>query len=269
VPIGTGAHELAVDRARGIVFVASYQGSTVETLNLETRRGDTIFDLAPHASLHGIAASRSGDVVWVTAEEARAILELDARTGSILRAWPTDGYRSHMVAATPDDRKLYVPNLDDGTVSVIDRESEDVRVIAMGGGAEGVAFRPGSREVWVSNRADNTLSIIDTGTDTVVETMASEGSFPVKVRFTPDGGQAWVVNNQSQEVAVFDTGTRTWLGSVRVGVRPLGIAFSEDGSRAFITVAEAGEVVEVDVITRTVVRRFTTGANPDGIAWIG
>ncbi len=89
------------------------------------------------------------------------------------------------------------------------------------------------------------------------------------MRFTPDGGQAWVVNNQSQEVAVFDTGTRTWLGSVRVGVRPLGIAFSEDGSRAFITVAEAGEVVEVDVITRTVVRRFTTGANPDGIAWIG
>ncbi len=117
--------------------------------------------------------SRDGSLVWVTAEEERVVLEVNTQSGQIERRWGTSGYRSHMVTATPDDRKLYVANLDDGTVSVIDRAAGTTSLIAAGGGPEGIDISPSGAEVWVTSRDDGTVAMIDTRTDDVVERFAA------------------------------------------------------------------------------------------------
>jgi len=265
--VGDFPHEVVVDGTGRYAFVAAYGGQTVHAVDLLARNTRT-FVLDGHRDLHGLAVGPQGDVVWVTAEESRAILEIETATGGIVRVWPTRGERSHTVAATPDGRKLYVPNLGSGTVSVIDRTTGSTTLVETGAGPEGIDVSPDGTEAWVSNRDDATLSILDTATDRVVATVGSGGAFPVKVRFHPGGSEVWVANNRSETVAVFDRRNRRLAATIHVGVRPLGLAFGPDGRRAFVTRPGADEVVEIDVSTRAIVRRIETGDGPDGIAWV-
>ena len=173
-----------------------------------------------------------------------------------------------MVAATPDDRKLYVPNLDDGTVSVIDRSDGSLRQIETGEGPEGIGVSPSGAEVWVANRGDGTVSVIDRRTDEIIERFPTEGRFPVKLRFSPDGRYVLVANNRSGSVSLFDTESRSLLAVIPTGERPLGLAFSGDSRLGYVTRPGADEVVEIDLRSHRVTRRLRTLPNPDGILWL-
>ena len=50
---------------------------------------------------------------------AQAVIELDARTGELLNKYATGQQGSWFVEVTPDERKLYTPNLEGQSVSVI------------------------------------------------------------------------------------------------------------------------------------------------------
>uniref|UniRef100_A0A832MJ12 YncE family protein n=1 Tax=Eiseniibacteriota bacterium TaxID=2212470 RepID=A0A832MJ12_UNCEI len=236
-------------------------------LDLERRGVAATWDLGPYRSPHGIATSRDGALLWVTCEGNRAVLELDARDGRVLRAWETGQEVSHMLAPTPDERKLYVANIRSGSVTVVDRASGAVRSIATGAGAEGVDVTPDGREAWVTNRGANTITVLDTRTDSVVATLPSGGEFPIRIKFTPDGAQAWVSNARSNAVAVFDVRARAPLGTIAVGAMPVGIQMSPDGARAFVANTNDDRVTELDVASRAVLRTFSSGREPDGMMW--
>lgn len=268
LPAGSFPHEIAVDTPSGLAYVPSYGGNTIHVFDLRTRSAVTSWILDGHSALHGVRTSRDGSLLWVTAEEERVVVELSTRDGSVQNTWPTHGYRSHMIVSTPDDAKLFVANIDSGTVSSINRISGAVTVISTGAGAEGIDISPDGTEVWVSNRAENTVSIIDAGTDEVLTTFSSRGQFPVKVRFSPDGAQVWVANNRSGSVAVFDSKTRRLRGSVNIGSRPLGLLFSPDAKIGYVSRPGASEIVEIDTGTLAILRRLPVPAGPDGMAWV-
>lgn len=267
IPVGTFPHEIARDEAGHTVFIASYGGSTIHAVSTVDWKARAIV-LEGYGPLHGIVASTDGASLWVTAEEAGLVLEVDARTGRVVRTWPTGGEQSHMLARTPDARKLYVANIRSGDVSVLSRPGEAATRVTTGQGAEGIDVTPDGTEVWVSNRGDNSVSVIDTRTDSVVTTLSTGGVFPVKVRVRPGAGEVWVVNNRSGSVAVFDRLRRRRVTTIQTGERPLGLAFSPDGRSAWVTRPGHNEVVEIDAVARTIVRRLATGASPDGILWL-
>ena len=267
LPLGKNPHEVAISPDGRLAYAGSYGGNTVTVLDLERLAVKARFELGSRTNLHGIWVSRNGSRIWVTAEVQQSVLELDAETGEIVRAWKTNQETSHMLTGTPDDKKIYVANVGSGTVTVFDRETDATKTIATGAGAEGIEVSPDGREVWVSNNQANTVSVIDVASDRVVASFTSHGHFPVKVRFTPDGSQVWVANNQSGTVAVFDASARRLLATIEVSARPLGLLFSPDGRRAFVTLPAGNGALEIDVATRKILRRFHTGASPDGMAW--
>lgn len=265
---GEFPHEVALHRGTRRAFVASYGGSTIHVIDMGTVETLRVLDFPGRSALHGVHVSRDGNLLWVTAEESGEVLEIDSRTGEQIRSWKTRGYRSHMLTSTPDDQKLYVANIDSGTVSVIHRARGTVDVLLTGAGTEGIDVAPDGGEVWASNRADNTISVINTETDRVVATVETSGDFGVKLRFSPDGREVWVANNRSGTITVFDTAKRTLLETIEVGARPLGIVFSYDGRRAYVSRPGANEIVEIDPGSHTIIRRIPTGASPDGMAWL-
>jgi YVTN family beta-propeller protein len=207
LPTGKGPHEAAASPYGRYVFVSNYgsfavfregdrpqmqPGSTITVIDLKERKVKATFDLGTYKQPHGIHVSRDGSRVWVTCEGTKAVLELDAATGKILKAWETSQDVSHMVVPTPDETKLYVANIGSGSVTVIDRSTDIVKSIPTGAGAEGIDVSPDGREVWVSNRGANSVSVIHTGKDQVLVTFESGGTMPIRVKFTPDGKQVWV-----------------------------------------------------------------------------
>jgi YVTN family beta-propeller protein len=286
VPTGKGPHEVAVSPDGQTAYVTNYgsfaifregerprmePGSSITVIDLKARKAKATFELGEYRQPHGIAVSENGKKLWVTAEGAQAVLELDARNGKVLQVWKTDAQVSHMVVVTPNQRKLYVANIGSGSVTVIDRShpfpSRAVTSVATAAGAEGIAVTADGQHVWVTNRAANTISVLDSSTDRVVDTFESGGTMPIRVKFTVDGKQAWVSNARSNTVTVFDTATRKRLDTIEVGAVPVGIQMTPDGKRAFVANTNDNKVTVIDVASRRVLSTFAPGTEPDGMAW--
>jgi len=282
LPTGRGPHEVAVTPDGRYAYVSNYgsfgvfrpgeirerePGHTVTQLDLKERKVKGTFELGEHTSPHGIWTSRDSRRVWVTCEGAEAVLELDAATGKILKEWKTGQRTSHMVVPTPDERKLYVANIGSGSVTVIERATDQVKSVPTAAGSEGIDITPDGREVWVANRGANTLSVLDVAADRVVASFESGGQMPIRVKFTPDGREAWVSNARSNTVSVFDASARKLVATIEVGAVPVGIQMAPDGKHAFVANTNANQVTVMDVSARKVLRAFPTGTEPDGMAW--
>lgn len=288
VPTGKGPHEVAVDRERRLAYVADYgmyptpheepiesgqlgwvrgTGRTITVVDLAEQTVQATFELGECLRPHGIAVSSAGTRLWVTCESLRAVWELAARDGRCLRSWPTGQAISHIVEASPDDRRIYVGNVGSSTVTIIDRSQDEVVTVPAGEGAEGLWLSPDGEELWVANTVENTISVLDARTGEPLETLSSGGRFPVKLAYHRDRSEVWVTLNQSGSLAVFDAGARTLKALVQLGTTPLGIAIDGDGSRVFVSTPRRNEIVVLDAASRRILRRLPTGIEPDDVVW--
>ncbi len=282
LPTGLGPHEVAVSPDGRTAYVSNFgrysvypagdtehdkAGNTITVVDLLDRKVKATFDLGTHTGPHGMIVSHDGKLMWVTTETPQAVLELDAASGKILHVWNTTQERSHMIVTTPDEKKFYVTNTVSGSVSVIDKTTGEVKVIATGPGTEGIAISPDGKEVWAASRIDAKISIISTASDAIVTAFPSGGKGPKRMDFTPDGAQVWVTNSASNETTVFDAHARKLLAALPMSKAPSGVYFSGDGHRAYITNANANELSFVDVASRKILNTMPIGTDPDGVAW--
>jgi YVTN family beta-propeller protein len=131
----------------------------------------------------------------------------------------------------------YITNSGDGTVSVINTETNTViATIPCGGCGGGMAVSPDGSKVYIAN-SSNSVSIIATGTNTVVATIPV-GSSPSGVAVAPDGSKVYVTNTGNGEspgtVSVIATATDTVIATIPVGFGPTGIAVTPEGSKVYV-----------------------------------
>ncbi|WP_421792028.1 beta-propeller fold lactonase family protein [Hyphobacterium sp.] len=270
IAVGRNPHEVYVSPDGETAYISDYgnsQGTTISVIDLETATRTDVWDLQGNRGPHGIWVSNDGTLVWATTETSGTVVELSTPTGELTNVWETNQLTSHQLVPTPDDTKLYVANIGSASVTVIDRIANTVTTVRTDAGAEGIDVSPDGSEVWVTNRGADNISIIDVATDTVIDTISSQGGFPIRAKFTPDGSQVFVSNATTGSVAVFDAETRAHLGTVEVGAVPVGILISPDGGRAFIANTQDDFITVIDVATREVIDRIETGDEPDGMAW--
>ena len=282
LPTGRGPHEVAVSPDGRTAYVSNFgrysvypaddtehdkASNSITVVDLLDRKVKNTFDLGTHTGPHGMVASRDGKLLWVTTETPQAVLEVDAGTGKILHVWNTTQERSHMIVVTPAENKFYVTNTVSGSVTVIDRATGVVKVLATGPGTEGIAISPDGKEVWAASRLDDKIEIISTSTDSIMATFPSGGKGPKRMDFTPDGTQVWVTNPGSNQATVFDARGRELIASLTLSKSPSGVYISRDGRRAYITNANANELTSVDVASRKILNAMPIGTDPDGVAW--
>ena len=285
LPTQPGPHEVSLSPDGRTAYITDFgafvrgdhphmeQGNTITVVDIPSQTVKATFDLGSNKAPHGIAVSRDGKYLWVTTDTPPAATEVDAASGQVLHVWPTGQMGGHLLVASHDEKKLYVSNTGSGTVSVIDRATGATKSIPTGPGTEGIWISPDGREVWVTSRADSKISIIGTDKDEVVETLASGGKGPARVRFTPNGKQVWILNPGSREVTAFDARHRKVLGSTVVApdVKPIpnptAIVFSADGRRAYVADPTMKIVTVLDVHSRKILTTFTPGTECEGLAW--
>ena len=258
-----GPHEVEVLADGKMAAVSDYgksgdPGRLVLLIDLATGKVVSRVDIGAGSRPHGLKALRDGRLL-VTAEGTRELVVVDPLGAKVLQRIPTGGEISHMVAASPDGRRAYVPSLGNGAVTVIDlKPGKVVSQIATGKGAEGIDITPDGREIWVANRDANTISIIDAGLLQVVFTIRAP-EFPIRVKITPDGRRAVVSYTGSGDVAVYDVATRAEVKRIPIGrdavegtpsrvfqkrfgssPAPVGIFIAPDGSRAWVSAVARG-----------------------------
>ena len=158
------------------------------------------------------------------------------------------------LAASPAEAApfLYVANMCDNTVSVIDTATNTVvgLPIPVGNGPFAVAVTPDGTKVYVANTTGN-VSVIHTATKTLVKTV-SLGGQPIAVAVTPDGAKVYVVNTGIRQCFGDPQAWQHGGGHDPGGALPRGVAITPDGTQAYVANSFDNTVSVIDTATNTV-----------------
>jgi len=163
--------------------------------------------------------------------------------------------------------RVYVPNSESGTVSVINPAT--YRVIdqfAVGANPQHVVPSYDLKTLWVNNDQGNSLTAINPATARPGRTVSVTD--PYNLYFTPDGRYAIVVEERMQALAFRDAQTMRLRHTLRVpcaGVNHMD--FTADGRYLVASCEFGGNLIKVDVRRQKVVGtlRLAPGASPQDV----
>jgi YVTN family beta-propeller protein len=164
------------------------------------------------------------------------------------------------VAAVPE--RVYVPNVADGTVVVIDPATfEVVDQYAVGEDPYHVTPSWDMRRLYVNNEASSSLTKVDP--ETGKPTGFVSVPYPYNLYFTPDGKKAIVVVERLQTLEFRDPNTWRLLGSVYVPYPGVDhIDFSANGDYLLASSEWSGVVTKVDTREMKLVDYVEVGGLP-------
>lgn len=162
---------------------------------------------------------------------------------------------------TPDDKKLYIANVEDTTISIISTENDKVVKIISGIRYPwGFAQLGNSNEVAVSAH-DYQLAVIDFSTDNVVrEKTYSSHLGGITVDST--GQYLYVVAIDAKKVIKIDANTLDSLDSYDTGNGADGIGISKDNQKIYVTNTEDGTISIINTTTKST-SLINTGGKPE------
>jgi YVTN family beta-propeller protein len=172
----------------------------------------------------------------------------------------TSGKVKDSLADVPE--RVYVPNVIDGTVDVIDPATfQIVDHYAVGQLPYHITPSWDMSELLTNDEASNQFTVVDPKTGETKDTLPAP--FPYNFYYTPDGSKAIVVNERQQQLQFRDVQTWEVLGSVYIpwpGVDHLD--FSADGSYLLASSEWSGVVSKVDTEKMELVDHADVGGLP-------
>ncbi len=199
----------------------------------------------------------SGELL-VAVEQADLVWFLDPDEFALTRSYDV-GHRPFPPAATSDGRLVFVPNYDDGTVTVIDVWNE--RIVAttpVGAHPSGGVVLPGDVVYAAAVRGEDKVVFISTASFEVVDSIVEGiGDEPFSVVVAPNGRLAFVNNTASHDVSVIDVAERRVITRIPVGEQPIVMAVHPSG-RALWVSSEGSDELTVLAIPES--WRATDGA---------
>ncbi|WP_327272818.1 YncE family protein [Streptomyces sp. NBC_01224] len=151
--------------------------------------------------------------------------------------------------------RVYVPNTNSDTVSVIDPATYKViQTIKVGRQPQHVVPSWDLKTLWVNNDIGDSLTAIDPATGKVSRTMPV--SDPYNLYFTPDGKYAVVMASMDRQLVFRDAHTMKTAKAVPVSCAGVNHAdFSMDGRYFIVSCEFSGELLKVDTARMKVVGR--------------
>ncbi len=279
-PTPKGPHEITVSHDGKLAYVAdpgggpgTEPGNSIVVVDIPSRTVRAVYPVCDRP--HDSRLSADGSLLWVACAPEKAIVELDARTGKILRRLPTPADGGWFVETLPNGTRLYTPHLEGKMLSVNERGTGKSQTVYSGTTQFGVASSPNGKEIWVSDADEGKLVIVDVVSGETVSPVAlpvaaaADGTrAPAfsRLRFAPDGRTVAVVLRS--KFLVVDAHRRAILWSVEMPHAGKVLAISGDGRFAFVSHPENDAVSRIDLRTRNVTQQFPTGKQPDGVAWV-
>ncbi|MFQ5347459.1 MAG: hypothetical protein ACE5ED_06400 [Rhodothalassiaceae bacterium] len=220
-------------------YVTQFRGEALVALDDRGRpTGDSI-PVGKSPSL--FAPHKVGDLAYVVSEFADRLSVLDTASGAIVARYET-GKRPYPADVTHDGVLAFVPNREEGTVSVIDllnrRERARVPVCKE---PEGGALTADEVSYLVACAGGDRIVAINTASFGVTGTLGKGvGPRPFSVAVSPDGRFAFTNNAGGETVTVFDPKRLTVLDAVTVGAKPIVLRVA--GDRLYVASEDANTV---------------------------
>ena len=269
-------HELLVVPETGLAYVPIFgdgvhgrnpnPGHLLCIIDLAKRAHVGDIDLRPLIAPHTLKLGPDG-FIYITCENSAVVAVIDRASHKVVDAINSGSTNGHRLIISPDGRRLYTENEEDGTVSVIDlprrkllRQIETPRPLA------GIAISADGRTVVAVDDVEPTLFLIDTESERVVHTVRLEGVPEAAqiARYSEDFGMIGVTSLKSDTVSLIDPSFRRQT-AIKVGSQPMDMAFR--GDELFVACQGDGSVHVIDIPARRHKRSFHAGKGCESLGF--
>ncbi len=219
---------------------------------------------------HGIAVGKSGNI-YLTSEVSKSLLIIDPNQHRIIATIPTDSPYSHMIAVTPDEKTVYVSNVQSKTVSVLDVPKRRLsKLIQTGAENQRMTLSPNGRWFVTSLGPEHKIAFYRTADDQLDFTVPVDGA-PFVAKFSADGkylydaghntGQirVWKIDVAQQKVAATTTDD--------IGKNTGALTVNPFNGLVYVSDQATNKISEIDPGTWKVTKTLATDQTPDQIAF--
>jgi len=159
---------------------------------------------AHYYSPFNLAVSRNGKYLYTVAEEANALLIIDAERGKVTHKINV-GVRPYSVVLGKEGKTAYVSNQWSDNVSVIDLTTYMVTTtLNTGSGPAGLALSADGQYLYVVNSYSSDISIIDLSAGTERKRLTA-GNNPTGIQANPEGSLLFVTSRRTLSRPIGDT----------------------------------------------------------------
>jgi YVTN family beta-propeller protein len=192
---------------------------------------------------------------------------VNTRSNTVVATIPQPA-RPYLPEVSPDGNQLYVPDLDNSSISVINTATNTLAgQIPVAPNPHGTAFSADGELAFTANHEANLVSVIETR-NLEVEKTIPVGNSPHSIAVNPHRPVAAVVNDDSNSVSFIDTAGQQLITTVPVGKNPQDVAWSPDGRFAYVVNKGSDTISVIDSENNQVTATVPTGASPTSIAML-
>ena len=281
VAVGETPHEMILDADGRRLYVSDngvlwmdYDGpggNTVSIVDLETRSKAGEISLGDYHRPHGLSIDPSGKRMLVTSENPNALVLVDLKTRSLLKAYDNGGEAPHMVMFDKAGEWAYASNTNSNNVAAVNLETGAIVSITGCGGPQGGVLANDGTRYYVTCRDSGTIQVIDTASKSAIGEIKA-GLGVNRINLTPDESTLiYSIGGEAKFVAFADVATLEETGRVELGGPPLSCTLSRDGDYAFAGVQDSDEIYVISVAERKIVQVIKTpaGHGPDPVMDLG
>jgi YVTN family beta-propeller protein len=269
-------HELLVVPETGLAYVPIYgegvhgrnpnPGHQLCIIDLNKRAHVADIDLTPYVAPHTLRLGPDG-LIYITCENSAVVAIIDRSTHKVVGAIESGSTNAHRLVISPDGKRIYTENEEDGTISVIDLPKRRLLgKIKTPHALAGIAISGDGRTVVAVDDEQPSLFLIDAENERVTKTVPLEGvPKPAQIaRYSPDGSVLCVTSVRSDTVSLIDGSFRSQT-AVKVGHQPMDMTFR--GDELFVACQGDGSVHIVDIPSRRAKQSFQAGKGCESLGF--
>lgn len=236
------------------LYVANF---TDNTLSVIDTTNNTVLSTISAGQLPSLLAINSSDTyLYINNVENNTITVIDTTSNAVATTIPvvSDVYSSfnsstakHMVFNSAGTRG-YIVNGDKSKIFLIDTSSNTlVQEIIVGQNASAIEINPAGSRVYVAN--EGSVSVIDTATNTIIQTIAFQGSDLNYMVGNTVGTRLYIVQSRTDRLSVVDTTNNTIAATISIGNSPKAITIDPNNNDVYIANSVSDDVSIIDTMT--------------------
>jgi YVTN family beta-propeller protein len=269
-------HELLVLPQTGLAYVPIFgdgihgrnpnPGHLLCIIDLEQCAHVGDIDLRPYIAPHTLKLGPDG-LIYITCENSAVVAVIEPSAQKVVDAIETGSTNAHRLIISPDGRRLYTENEEDGSVSVIDLANRKLlRQIKTPRALAGIAISADGRTLVAVDDEQPSLFLIDVESERVVDSVRLQGVPEAAqiARYSPDNGIIGVTSLKSDTVSLIDPSFHQQV-AIKVGSQPMDMAFRRD--ELFVACQGDGSVHVIDVPARRAKHSFHAGVGCESLGF--
>jgi DNA-binding beta-propeller fold protein YncE len=246
----------SIDPTTRTLWISHMDASQLLAFNVVHR---TITKTISAPGVHGVIAVPEIRRVYASATNAREVLTINSRTGTVLARAPAGDYPDGL-AYDPVQRHVFVSDESGGVETVIAASGHRIATISLGGDAGNVQFDAATDRVLADVQTRNEIAVIDPTSNRIVKRIHVPNCVDDHGLLVDSAHRiAFVACDGNAKLLTLNLRTMSFTGTFDVGRSPDVLAFDASKGRLYVS-AESGVVA--------VFAETATSARPLGLSFL-